>query len=65
MLAKLQTALIVLMLVILVAVPVGGILYGAAAGAIGGACVVFALIAVQYPLMRYVTRNLKRDDTEQ
>jgi len=65
MLGKLQSALIVVVLVMLVAVPVGGLLYGAAAGVAGGACIVLALIALQYPLMRYMTRNLKRDDTEQ
>jgi hypothetical protein len=64
MLPRIRVALIVLVLIFFAALPISMILYGAAAGVIGGGGLVLALIAVQYPLMRYVTRNLKDEDSE-
>jgi hypothetical protein len=64
MTTKLRVLLIIAVLAVLTAIPVSFVLYSGATLAITGGGLVFALIAAQYPLMRYITRNIKVEDEE-
>ena len=45
-------------------VPLSIVVYGALAGAIGGLALIVVLAVFQYPLLRYLTRNLKDEDAD-
>ena len=61
---RIRTLTIVCVLVSFAILPLSIIIYGALAGAIGGLAIVLVIAAVQYPLLRYCTRNIEVEESE-